>query len=78
MGSIIVQKNVSSDVFGVTIMPRRPAPMIGTTQSPPSNTVVKIRKTVQHVRILRLSGEFTSVMVERVEGDQEEFEMVSI
>ena len=75
MGEIIVHKNVSSEVIEVAIAPRRPASIPSASQSCP--IALKVRRTVQHVHLLGLPGEFTSVTVERVKGDQEDFNKVS-
>ena len=77
VGDIIVQRNVSSSVLEVTIAPRRRGSISSGSQLSPAK-VVKIKKTMQHVRLLGLRGDFTSVTVEQVEGGQQDFDAVSI
>ena len=74
----MVRNNVSLNIVEVSTPPRRRDLISSSLRSSPSNAVVKVRKTVQHVRLLGLPGEFTSVTVEQVEGDREDFEIVSI
>ncbi|KAJ8095802.1 hypothetical protein PM082_022909 [Marasmius tenuissimus] len=75
MGDIIPRRNVSSTVLYATIENRRRETTSGTSQC--LSKVIKVKKTVQYVDVLGLSGEFTSITVEPVEKDEaEEFEAI--
>ena len=77
MGEIVPHKRVSSKVMEVTVAPRHRGSILPELHSRPS-LLVKIKKTVDYVRLLGLPGEFTSVTIEPIEGDREDFDTVSV
>ena len=76
MGEIVPHKRVSSKLMEVTVGPRHRGSISPELHFRPSR-LVKIKKTVDHVRLLGLPGEFTSVTIEPIEGDREDFGTVS-
>ncbi|KAJ8093693.1 hypothetical protein PM082_009553 [Marasmius tenuissimus] len=69
MGDITIRKDVSSEVLDVSIESQQQSSTYRSLKSSRSQ-VVKVKKTVQHVRLLGLPGAFTSVTVEPVNGGQ--------
>ncbi|KAJ8074647.1 hypothetical protein PM082_022225 [Marasmius tenuissimus] len=74
MGDIIVRRDVSSQVLEVVVENKHQESDRGESQR---STVMRVRKTMQHVEVMGLPGNFTSIAIERLDGTQEGLEIIS-
>ncbi|KAJ8090825.1 hypothetical protein PM082_024738 [Marasmius tenuissimus] len=74
MGDIIVRRDVSSQVLEVVVENKHQELDHGESQR---SKVMRVRKTTQHVEVMGLPGNFTSIVIERLDGTQEGLEIIS-
>ncbi|KAJ8074660.1 hypothetical protein PM082_022238 [Marasmius tenuissimus] len=75
MGDIIVRRDVSSQVLEVVVETKNQESDRGESQQ--RSKVMRVRKTTQHVEVMGLPGNFTSIAIERLDGTQEGFDIIS-
>ncbi|KAJ8074649.1 hypothetical protein PM082_022227 [Marasmius tenuissimus] len=75
MGDIIVRRDVSSQVLAVVVETKHQESDGGELQQ--RSKVMRVRKIMQHVEVMGLPGNFTSIAIERLDGTQEGLEIIS-
>ncbi|KAJ8074681.1 hypothetical protein PM082_022259 [Marasmius tenuissimus] len=75
MGDVIVRRDVSSQVLEVVVETKRRESDGGELQQ--RSKVMIVRKTMQHVEVMGLPGNFTSISIERLDGTQEGLEIIA-
>ncbi|KAJ8074650.1 hypothetical protein PM082_022228 [Marasmius tenuissimus] len=75
MGDIIVRRDVSSQVLEVVVENKHRESDCGESQQ--RSKVMRVRKTTQHVEVMGLPGNFTSIAIEGLDMTQEGLEIIS-